>query len=257
MDGAVLVTGANAGIGAEIARRLARDGTRLAIHYLDAAAAKPRDLHQVPGRAAAHSLLEELRALGAGEAIALEADLAEPEHVAALVERSCTALGPLTGLVNNAAHCGAQDSVADARWEDAIRHFAVNAAAPLLLTSEFAEQLGASGGCAGSIVNVSTDCARAFPTQVAYGASKAALESLTRSAAVELGPLGIRVNAIAPGPVQTGWMSEELIEAVLPHIPLGRVGTPAGVAAVAAFLLGPDSGWVTGQIVKVDGGHVL
>nr|WP_216094412.1 SDR family oxidoreductase [Jiangella alba] len=104
-------------------------------------------------------------------------------------------------------------------------------------------------------MNLSTDAAQEFPGQVAYGGSKAALEAFTRAAAIELGPSGVRVNAVAPGPVQTGWMSGELIEQLLPRLALGRVGEPSDIADAVVFLASHQARWLTGQVIKVSGGH--
>jgi 3-oxoacyl-[acyl-carrier protein] reductase len=109
----------------------------------------------------------------------------------------------------------------------------------------------------GRIINFSTDTAQVMTEQIAYGSSKAAIEALTRSIAMEVGYLGVTVNTIAPGPTQTGWMNEELIEFVLPQIPIGRIGTPQDIADTVLFLTSNKASWVTGQAIKVSGGHGL
>lgn len=255
-DGAVLVTGANSGIGAEIARYLALKGVPVAIHFLDREAPAPGEGHAVLGQRAAESLAGELRTAGATVEI-FDCDLSDARSVSRLLPRAEATLGTVRGLVNNAAYCGTEDSIKTANFASFINHFSINVAAAAVLIRCFAEGIARSGQNGGAIVSLSTDSARAFPTQVFYGSSKAALESLTRSAAIELGCLGIRVNAIAPGPVQTGWMNAQLVDQIIPSIPLGRVGTPHDIAVVAAFLLGSSADWVTGQIIQVSGGHAL
>jgi 3-oxoacyl-[acyl-carrier protein] reductase len=159
--------------------------------------------------------------------------------------------------VNNAAHCESPDDFLTATAGGLDRHFAVNAQAPALLMREFARRHSERGAFTGSVINVSTDAARAFATQIGYGASKAALEALTRSAAIELGPLGITVNAVAPGPVETGWITPELEERVRPAIPLRRLGTPSDIADAIIFLASQQARWITGQVIQVAGGHAL
>jgi len=181
------------------------------------------------------------------------ADLLDPASAAAVFDGA----GAVDVLVNNAAHCELPDTIVDASAAALDRHFAVNARAAALLMAEFVRRHQARGATYGRIVNVSTDAARAFATQIGYGASKAALEALTRSVAVDVGPLGITVNAVAPGPVQTGWIDAELERQVVPWIPLRRLGTPEDIADAVVFLASEQARWITGQVIQVAGGHAL
>jgi len=104
---------------------------------------------------------------------------------------------------------------------------------------------------------MSTDAAQAFSGQISYGASKAAIEALTRSIAIEVGSLGITVNAVAPGPVQSGYISAEFEERLTKAIPMGRIGVPQDIAETIAFLASERAQWITGQVIKVSGGHAL
>ena len=121
--------------------------------------------------------------------------------------------------------------------------------------TEFARRHVARGARWGRIVNISTDGADAFPGEVSYGASKAALEAYSRSAAIELAEYGITVNIVAPGPIQTGWIPAEEAAAIEATIPLGRLGEPKDVADVVLFLASEQARWVTGQRLFVGGGH--
>jgi 3-oxoacyl-[acyl-carrier protein] reductase len=248
----VLITGGNSGIGAATVRAFAAQGARVVLHFQDAPVVAPHIGHSVPGREKAEALAAEVTAAG-GTVLLVAGDLLDWTTPAALFDRA----GDVDVLVNNAAHCELPDTIAEVGPASLDRHFAVNAQAPALLMAEFVRRYRARGGRTGRIINVSTDAARAFATQIGYGASKAALEALTRSVAIEVGPLGITVNTVAPGPVQTGWIGGDLERQVLPSIPLGRLGTPEDIADAIVFLASDQARWITGQIIQVAGGHAL
>lgn len=255
----VLITGANSGIGAACARAFARQGAVIALHYLDAAAESipsVRIYEQVPGRGAAEAILREIRA-AQGRGALVPADLRKPTAIPEMFDLIEAELGPVEVLVNNAAHCETPDTMLTITPGTIDRHFVVNTRAPVLLMREFCRRHQARGTMRGRIVNVSTDAARAFATEIAYGASKAALEAFTRSIACEVGHLGITVNAVAPGPVQTGYITDELEAKLLPSIPLGRIGTVDDIADAIVFFASDQARWITGQVVQVAGGHAL
>jgi len=135
--------------------------------------------------------------------------------------------------------------------EDFDRHIAVNARGSMLLMAEFARRFR---GERGSIVSYTSD---AVIDEVGYGASKGALDRITIAAAIELAPLGITVNALNPGPVDTGWMTPELAAQIEERTPLDRLGRPEDSAELVAFLCSPGGGWITGQILRCDGGISL
>jgi len=279
-DKVVLVTGANNphGIGAAVARAFAAQGASVFLHYFRSSAAVSAETQ--PGRAfygsqqakSAEEVLDTVRKLGV-QACAAEADLSDPSTIPALFDQAESALGPVAVLVNNAAHWEPDTFLpADAELSNKLtelfadrpatiaaacfdRLFSVDTRAPALLMAEFARRHIARASRWGRIVNVSTAGADRFPSEITYGAAKFALESYTRSAAVELGRFGVTVNVASLGPVQTGWITPELERAILPTIPLGRVGRPEDVADAIVFLASEQARWVTGQRIYVGGGH--
>jgi 3-oxoacyl-[acyl-carrier protein] reductase len=125
------------------------------------------------------------------------------------------------------------------------------------MMAEYARRYIEQGARWGRIINVSTDGASGFSSEISYGASKHALESYSRAAASEFGKYGITVNTVSLGAVQTGWISLELEKEEASHIPLQRVGQPEDVADVIIFFASEQARWVTGQLLYVGGGHVM
>lgn len=246
-----LVTGASrrVGIGAAICRELARTGHDIAFTHwrmYDRAEGAGEDPD------GPDALSAELRGIGARVA-AIEADLSQPDaHVSVLdaVERE---LGFPRVLVNNAAH-STRDGFRklDAATLDA--HYAVNLRATALLSVELARRWP---GGTGRIVNMTSGQGRGpMIDELAYAASKGAIEAFTVTLAAEIGPLGITVNAVNPGPTDTGWMTPELEAALLPKFVLGRIGKPEDAARLVAFLASDAGGWITGQIINSEGGFL-
>jgi 3-oxoacyl-[acyl-carrier protein] reductase len=247
---AALVTGAGRrqGIGAAVARALAARGTDIFLSYW-----QPYDETMPWGGDAdgPRALAEELRALGVRcEHLAI--DLSGPDAPERLLDAAESALGPLSILVNNAVHSTRDGWRAlDAATLDA--HYAVNLRATALLCAGFARRF--RGRAHGRIVNLSSGQSRGpMPDELAYAATKGAVEALTVSLAAGLAERGITVNAVNPGPTDSGWMTAEQRAWVLARSPFGRIGAPEDAARLIAFLAGDDGAWITGQVLHSEGG---
>lgn len=243
--GRILITGAAAGIGLAIAHRFARDGAELVLSDKDTAA-----LERV-----AHALTATGCTL-----TALPGDLCDAEFI----ERLARDAGPLDGLVN-CAGIYPVTPVLDLSADEWDRVLTINLRAPFLLIKAVAQRMIAAGN-GGSIVNISsTASVLARPGIAHYAASKAGLNQLTRVLVVELGPHGIRVNAILPGVIETATVAAQLtttaardeMAAKVSRIPMGRLGTPEKIAEMAAFLLSPAASYATGSLCTADGGFSL
>jgi 3-oxoacyl-[acyl-carrier protein] reductase len=174
-------------------------------------------------------------------------DLSSPTAPTALIEQITGERGTIGGLVLSHAH-GVESGVLDTTAEAFDQHVAVNARASLLLIAAFARQIDADGG---AVVAFTSDHTTG---NLAYGASKGALDRIVISAARELGPKGISANVVNPGPIDTGWMDDEAREAMTSNHPLGRPGTPRDIAGITAFLLSDEGRWISGQLLRADGG---
>ncbi|MFQ5895956.1 MAG: SDR family NAD(P)-dependent oxidoreductase [Nitrospinota bacterium] len=240
-----LVTGSTRGIGRAIAERLGREGARLIVN----------------GRSEerAEKTAAELRARGF-EARAAAADLEDLAQVERLAARVRADWGRVDILVNNA---GFNDPKLFFDFDAATleRMWAINFRAPFFLTQALAREMAAARS--GRIVNLCSSTTRmAAPRMTLYSATKAALEAWTRCLAVELGPYGVRVNAVAPGPTLTDlsrpvYEIPEYREAVTQRTPLGRWGEPKDVAGAVVFLCAEESAWLTGQTLAVSGGYTM
>jgi 3-oxoacyl-[acyl-carrier protein] reductase len=237
-----IVTGSSRGIGAAIAERLARDGFHVAINF--------------SGNVdAAQALVAKLQS-GGGRAILAQADVSDAKAVAAMFDLVEREFGGVDVLVNNAGIMRLS-TIADADEDSFDRHVAINLKGVFNGCREAARRLRDGG----RIVNFSSSVVGLYqPTYGIYAATKAGVEALTHVLSKELGKRGITVNAVAPGPTATDLFlqdkSNELIARIAALAPLGRLGEPDDIARTVSFLVGPDGGWINGQVLRANGGVV-
>lgn len=238
----VIVTGAGSGMGTGIAARLADAGAAVVVHYRASAAG-------------AEAVVEQIRARGR-EAVALQADVTIPEEVDRLVAQTVERFGRLDALINNAGTYPTSTLVEMPveEWDGVL---ASNLRSVFLTTQAAARRMIAQGG-GGAIVNIaSIEGEGPMPMHSHYNAAKAGVIMHTQAAAQELGPHGIRVNAVSPGLIWREGIEEawpDGVERWLNRVPLGRLGRPEDVADACLFLIAPASRWITGVNLRVDGG---
>lgn len=239
-----IVTGASKGIGAEISRAFAEAGASVAVNYASS-------------KEGADRVVADVTAKG-GKAIAVKGDVAKAADVEAIFAETKKAFGALDILVNNAGVYAFQPL--EALTEDEFhRQFNINVLGTLLASREALKYFGPNGG---SIINMSSVASTAsVATAVSYSATKGAVDAITRVLAAELGPKKIRVNGIAPGPVETegvhtlGIIGTDFEKQMVAGTPLGRIGQPDDIAKAALFLASDLSGWVSGETIRVAGGY--
>lgn len=237
-----IVTGASKGIGAAIAMRLAQDGVAVVVNY-------------AKGRKAAEAVVAALVASG-GKAISVAADIGDPAGMATLFDAAERAFGGTDILVNNAGVMELSP-IAEVTDESFEKMMSINLGGVFRGLREGARRLRDGG----RIISFSSSVVGMYqPGYGVYAATKAAIEAMTHVLAKELGSRGITVNAVAPGPVETELFmtgkSEALVKTIVGMNPFGRLGQPEDIARVVSFLAGPDSGWVSGQVIRANGGII-
>jgi 3-oxoacyl-[acyl-carrier protein] reductase len=238
-----VVTGASKGIGAAIARGLAEAGASVVVNYSSS-------------RNGAERVVAEIEKAG-GKAVALHGSVAKAAEVKRLFVEAHDAYGRLDILVNNAG-VYAFHPIEDVTEAEFHREFDTNVLGPILATQEAVKRFGADGG---SVINISSVAStKGLAGATVYGATKAALDQITRNHAIELAPKKIRVNTIAPGGVETegthsaGIIGSDFEKQMVAETPLGRLGQPDDIAGVAVFLASDASRWITGERLVVAGG---
>ena len=239
-DKVAIITGASRGIGAEIAKAIAQAGASVIINYAN-------------NRSAADLIVSEIKNLG-GNAIPVRTDVGDSVEVKALFDAAITHFGKIDILINNAG-TAIFKAIQDTSDEELDRIFAINVKGTFYCLREAATRL--SNG--GRIINISSSVTRLIlPTYGAYAATKGAVEQLTRVFAKEVGPRGITVNSISPGPTNTELFlegkSEETIQRLASMSAFGRIGETEDIAKVVLFLASEGAAWVTGQNIGVNGG---
>ena len=237
-----VVTGASKGIGAAIAKSLSAAGAAVVVNYVS--------------KDGADRVVSDIRANG-GKAIAVQGDVAKPADVRRLFAETKKAFDTLDVLVNNAGVYKLLP-LEEITEDEFHREFNINVLGTILATKEAVKHFGPNGG---SIINMSSIASAGVPEAAIYSGTKGAVDAITRGLAAELGPRKIRVNAIAPGGVETegthsaGVMGSDFEKAMIAGTPLGRFGQPDDIARVAVFLASEDSAWLTGERLTASGGY--
>ena len=239
-----VVTGASKGIGASIAKHLAAEGAAVVVNYASSRGSADRVVSEITGHG--------------GRALAVQADVANKHDIDRLFAETKKAFGKVDVLVNNAGiyEFAPVDGITEEHFH---KQFNLNVLGLLLTTQEALKHFGPNGG---SIVNISSVASTlGIPAAAVYSGTKGAVDAITRSLAKELGPRGIRVNAINPGMVETegvhsaGIAESDMRKQVEAQTPLGRIGQPQDIATAAVFLASADSAWLTGQTLTISGGY--
>ena len=239
-----IITGAGGGIGQAYAEALAREGAAVVVADIN-----------LPG---AESVAAGIRAEG-GRALALPVDVSEPDSAKAMAERTVVEFGGIDYLVNNAAIFGGMklDMLLTVDWDYYKRFMSVNLDGALVCTRAVYKKMAKRGG--GAIINQSSTAAWLYANY--YGLAKAGINGLTQQLSRELGWQKIRINAIAPGPIDTEanrvTTPKQIVDDIVSRIPLSRMGQPEDLVGMCLFLLSDEARWITGQIFNVDGGQII
>lgn len=238
-----IVTGASKGIGAAIAKYMADAGAAVVVNYSSSKEAAQRVVSEITG--------------SGGNAIAIQANMAQKIDIEQLFAETKKAFGRLDILVNNAGiyEFSPLENVTEEHFH---KQFNTNVLGLLLASQQAIKYFDSSGGC---IINISSVVSkRPAPDALVYSATKAAVDAITKSLSRELGPRNIRVNSINPGMIETegthaaGIIESDFRKQIESRTPLGRIGQPQDIGPVAVFLASPDAGWITGETIQVSGG---